>query len=267
MVLGLPSRPHRVGMSVPFLGASRLSHTALAVGGVEGIDMGFGIQGVDASARHHRRGGQARIGIRALAGIGVPDFAQGARRCQVIHGVGGIAARLRPVRIAIRRAAASPATLARVGSGLSASSSVHQRNALALEIGFLAAGLNQLPIVSMIAAAYRSQRAAAAPPTARPSRQAVRKAVMARRRRRARLPAACPAPAAARAAARCRNCAAPPLCRKAAKARARFSQRVGACGSSARAGRTRWPPPAPCRLRNRYRPALRCAIGCQALAG
>ena len=29
MVLGLPSRPHRVGASVPFLGASRLSHTGL----------------------------------------------------------------------------------------------------------------------------------------------------------------------------------------------------------------------------------------------
>jgi len=62
-------------MSVPFLGASRLSQIPWPLLASEGIDMSLGIEREDAPAADHWRSGEAGLAIRTLAGIGFPQLA------------------------------------------------------------------------------------------------------------------------------------------------------------------------------------------------
>ena len=110
-----------------------------AAGGAEGKDMGFGVQRKNHPAADHRRGRQIGIAVGALAGADAPDLAQAARRRQVVHGVGGIAARQRPFAVAIgRRQHHRRCCDGRIG--LEALIQRHHRNANAAQVGFLAAG-------------------------------------------------------------------------------------------------------------------------------
>src|SRR5690606_41025733 len=72
---------------------------SLAGRGLEGADAGMGIHGEDAAFGNHRLGEDLLLVAGPGADIGTPGLAQAVAQGEVMHGMAGIAAGLRPVGI------------------------------------------------------------------------------------------------------------------------------------------------------------------------